>query len=49
MTCAFVMSSCGMIYIPNFMKNCGGVQVILRFRIRSSGGCNVGIGVGRYL
>jgi hypothetical protein len=31
MKCAVEMASCGMIYIPGFMKMSKGVQAILRF------------------
>jgi hypothetical protein len=41
------MASCGMIYVPSFMKIDTGVQAILRFYVRSLRGCNVGITDGR--
>jgi hypothetical protein len=37
MECAIEMASCGMIYIPSFMKT------IFRFCLSNLGGCNVGI------
>jgi hypothetical protein len=37
------MASCGMIYIPSFMKIDTGIQAILRFYIGNFRGCNVGI------
>jgi hypothetical protein len=36
-------ASCGMIYVPSFMKIGTGVQAILRFDLRNLRGCNVGI------
>jgi hypothetical protein len=44
---AVEVASCGMIYIPSFMKIGTGVQVILRFCLRNLRGCNVGITDGR--
>jgi hypothetical protein len=43
------MASCGMIYAPSFMKIGTGVQEIrvLRFCLRNSRECNVGITDGR--
>jgi uncharacterized protein YraI len=41
------MDSCGMIYVPSFVKIDTGVQAILRFCFRNFGGCNVGINDGR--
>jgi hypothetical protein len=41
------MVSCGMIYLPSFMKIGTGVQAILRFCLRNFRGCNVGITNGR--
>jgi uncharacterized protein YraI len=49
MTCAVEMASCGMIYLPSFMKIAIGVQAILRFCLRDVKGCNVGIPDGRNL
>jgi hypothetical protein len=43
------MVSCGMIYIPSFIKVGTSVQAILRFCLRNLRGCNVGITDGRYL
>jgi hypothetical protein len=37
------MVSCGMIYIPSFMKISRGLQAILRFCLSNFKGCNVGI------
>jgi hypothetical protein len=37
------MASCGMIYLPNFMKIGTGVQAILRFCLSNLNGCNAGI------
>jgi hypothetical protein len=37
------MALCGMIYIPSFMKIGIGVQAILRFRLSSLNGRNIGI------
>jgi hypothetical protein len=39
----FQMASCGMIYIPSFMKISEGVERILRFCFSSLKGCNVDI------
>jgi hypothetical protein len=44
---AVEMASCGMIYLPSFMKIGTGVQTILRFFLRNSRGCNVGITDGK--
>jgi hypothetical protein len=41
------MASCGVIYVPRFMKIGIGVQAILRFCFRNFRGCNVGITDGR--
>jgi hypothetical protein len=43
------MASDGMIYVPCFMKIDKGIQAILRFCLRNSIGCNVGITNGRDL
>jgi hypothetical protein len=43
----FDMASCGMIYLPSFVKIGTGIQAILRFGLRNSRGCNVGITDGR--
>jgi hypothetical protein len=40
---AVEMASCGIIYIPSFMKNGAGVQASLRFSFGNLRGCNVGI------
>jgi hypothetical protein len=40
---AFDMGSCGMIYIPSFIKIGTGVQQILRFCLRNLRGRIVGI------
>jgi hypothetical protein len=40
---AIETTSCGIIYLPSFMKIGTGVQVILRFCFRNVRGCNVGI------
>jgi hypothetical protein len=37
------MASCGMIFLPSFMKIGTGVRAILRFRFRNLNGCNIGI------
>jgi hypothetical protein len=39
----FEMATCGMIYIPSFMKMVTGAQAILKFCLRYFRGCNVGI------
>jgi hypothetical protein len=44
---AVEMASCGMIYLPSFMKIGTGVQAILKFWIRKLKICNVGITDGR--
>jgi hypothetical protein len=44
---AVEMASCGMIYLPSFMKIGTGVQAILRFCLRNLKGCDVGITDGR--
>jgi uncharacterized protein YraI len=41
------IASGGMIYLPRFMKIGTGVQATLRFCLRNSRGCNVGITDGR--
>jgi hypothetical protein len=43
------MASCGMIYIPSFMKIDEGLQEILRFCLRDLRGCNHGITYGKNL
>jgi hypothetical protein len=40
---AVEMASCGMIYIPSFMKIGTDVQAILRFSLTNLRGCNVDI------
>jgi hypothetical protein len=37
------VASCGMIYVPNFMKIGTGTEAILRFCLGNLTGCNVGI------
>jgi hypothetical protein len=37
------MASCGMIYIPSFMKTGTCIEAILRFCLSNFKGCNVGI------
>jgi hypothetical protein len=44
---AVEMASCGMIYLPNFMKFGTGVQAVLRFCPSSLNSCNVDITNGR--
>jgi hypothetical protein len=46
---AVEMASCGMIYLPSFVKISTGVQAILRFCLRNLRGSNVGITNGRDL
>jgi hypothetical protein len=46
---AVEMPSCGMIYIPSFMKTDAGVQAILGVCLRNLRGCNVGVIDGRNL
>jgi hypothetical protein len=41
------MASCGMIYLPSFVKIGTGVQAILRSCLRNLRGCDVGITDGR--
>jgi hypothetical protein len=41
------MASCGMIYLPGFMKIAAGVKAILRFWLRNLKGCNADITDGR--
>jgi hypothetical protein len=43
------MASCGMIYIPSFMKIGTGVEAILRFCVTNLRDCNVGTPDGRDL
>jgi hypothetical protein len=43
------MASCGMVYLPSFMKIRTGVQAILRFCPRNLKGCDVGVIDGRDL
>jgi hypothetical protein len=43
------MASCGMIYVPRFMKIGTGVQAILRFSLRNLKGSDVGVTDGRDL
>jgi hypothetical protein len=49
MSYAVGMASCGMIYLPGFIKICIGVQALLEFCLRNLNGCNVGITAGRDL
>jgi hypothetical protein len=49
MTYAVGMASCGMIYVPSFMKIGTGVQAVLKLCLRNLRGCNVGITDGRDL
>jgi hypothetical protein len=37
------MASCGMIFLPAFMKIGTGVEVILRFCFSNMNGCNIDI------
>jgi hypothetical protein len=46
---AVEMASCGIIFLPSFMKIGTGVESILRFCLNSLNGCNVGITDGRDL
>jgi hypothetical protein len=46
---AVEMSSCGTIFLPNFMQIGIGVQALLRFCLSNLEGCNVGITGGRDL
>jgi hypothetical protein len=46
---AVAMASCGMTYLPSFMKIGTGVQGILRFRLSNLNGCNAGFTDGRDL
>jgi hypothetical protein len=41
------LPSCGMTYIPSFMKIGTGIQAISGVCLRNLGGCNVGITDGR--
>jgi hypothetical protein len=43
------MASCGMIYIPSFIKISTVFRAILRLYLRNMRRCNVGITEGRYL
>jgi hypothetical protein len=49
MMCAVEMASCGIIYLPSFVKICTGVQAKLRFFLRNLRGCDVDITDGRDL
>jgi hypothetical protein len=49
MTFAVEMASCGIIYLPSFMKLGASVHAILRFGFRNLTSCNVGITDGRNL
>jgi hypothetical protein len=44
---AIEMASCGMIYIPSFMKIGRGVLARLRISLGTFRGCNIGITDGR--
>jgi hypothetical protein len=46
---AVEMASCGMIYLPSFMKTATGIQAVLRFCLRNLKGSNAGIIDGRDL
>jgi hypothetical protein len=46
---AVEMASCGMIYLPSFMKIGTDIQAMLRFCLRNLRGCGVGITDGREL
>jgi hypothetical protein len=46
---AVEMDSCGVTYIPSFMKTGKGIQAILTFYLRNFRGCKVGIIDGREL
>jgi hypothetical protein len=37
------MASCGVIYIPSFLKTGSGILVILRVHLSNLRGCNIGI------
>jgi hypothetical protein len=43
MKCAIEMASCGMLFLPSFMKSDTGFQAILRFHLRNLRGYIVGI------
>jgi hypothetical protein len=43
------MASCGMIYLPRFLKIGTGIQAILGFYLSNFKGCNFGITEGRDL
>jgi hypothetical protein len=43
---AVEVASCGLIYIPSFMKIGADIQARLRFCLRNLRGCNVGISDG---
>jgi hypothetical protein len=43
------MASCGMIYIPSFMKISTDAQAILRFCLKNLRCCSVGFAYGRDL
>jgi hypothetical protein len=43
MTYVVKMPSCGVIFLPSFMKIGKSVQAILRFLLSNFNGCNVGI------
>jgi hypothetical protein len=44
---AIEMPSCGMIFLPSFMKIGTGIQVILRFLLSNLNGYTVGVTHGR--
>jgi hypothetical protein len=46
---AVEMPSCGIIFLPSFMKIGKGLQAILRFYLSNLNGCNIGIIGGSYL
>jgi hypothetical protein len=43
------MASCGMIYLPSFMKTGTGIKTIIKFGLRNFNDCNVGNTNGRDL
>jgi hypothetical protein len=45
----FEVGSHGMIYIPNVMKICSGIQIMLRLYHNNLSGFNIGITDGRDL
>jgi hypothetical protein len=49
MKCTVEMASCGMIYIPSFMKIGTGVETIFKFGLRNLRNSDVGMTDGRDL